>query len=159
MPRPRTTTLATLDFGGRSGLYDFDENRWWSPLRSRRVVVRGSHGEIADDTVVRLVDGDPVTSRLEYRRTGVDMNLEGDDLVHISFHGRVVYRNPWVGSRLSENDVAVASLLQAQGAFVRGEGPEPYSLAAACQDHALGLAIEESARTAADVRVRRDVWA
>ena len=156
---PRATTVATLDFGGRTGHYDFVDNQWWNPLRSRRVVVRGSHGEIADDSVVRLVGGDPVTSRLEYRRTGVDMNLEGNDVVHVSFDGRVVYRNPWVGSRLSEDDIAVASLLAAQGAFVRDEGPEPYSLADACQDHALGLAIGESARTGADVRVRPDVWA
>jgi predicted dehydrogenase len=158
---PRTTTLATLDFGdGRSGLYDFVENQWWNPLRSRRIVIRGSHGEIADDAVVRLVDPDsPVTSRLEYRRTGVDLNLEGNDLVHVSFDGRVVHRNAWVGTRLSEDDVAVAQLLADQGRYARGEGPQPYSLADAMQDHAIGLAIGESARTGADVRVAPDVWA
>lgn len=28
-----------------------------------------------------------------------------------------------------------------------------------CQDHALGLAIEQSARTGSDVKVEREVWA
>lgn len=158
-PRPTTTTIATLDFGdGRMGLYDFVDNQWWNPLRARRLVVRGALGEIVDDAVTRLTPDGPVTSPIVYRRTGVDMNLEGNDVVHASFDGRVVYRNPWVGTRLSEDDVAVASHLVAVGAWARDEGPGPYPLAQACQDHALGLAIEESARTRADVRVAKEVW-
>ncbi|WNB86888.1 gfo/Idh/MocA family oxidoreductase [Cellulomonas sp. ATA003] len=159
--RERTTTIATIDLGqGRMGLYDFVDNQWWNPVRARRLVVRGSVGEIVDDTVIRLVEPTvPVTSHLEYRRTGVDMNLEGNDVVHVSFDGRVVYRNPWVGTRLSEDDIAVASILEAQGAFARGEGPNPYGLAEACQDHAIGLAIGESARSGADVRVAGEAWA
>ena len=160
VPEPRTTTIATLDFGDRMGLYNFVENQWWNPLRSRRIVVRGSRGELVDNTVVRLVDPtSPVESSLVYRRTGVDMNLEGSELVHVSFDGRVVYRNPWLGTRLSEDDIAVASMLEAEGAWVRGEGPEPYPLAQACQDHAIGLAIQESARTGAEVHVAKNVWA
>jgi predicted dehydrogenase len=158
--QPRTTTIATLDFGDRMGLYDFVANQWWNPLRARRIVVRGSHGELVDDSVVRLVEHtDAVGSALAYRRTGEDMNLEGNDLVHVSFDGRVVYRNPWLGTRFSEDDIAVASILQAEGAWVRGEGPEPYGLAQACQDHAIGLAIEKSARMGSDVRVAREAWA
>ena len=103
------TTLATLDFGGRMGLYDFTDNQWWNPLRTRRIVVRGSNGELVDDHVVRLVDpATPVESQLVSRRTGIDLNLEGSDLDHISFDGRVVYRNPFVGARLSEDDIGVA---------------------------------------------------
>ena len=160
VPEPRTTTIAALDFGDRMGLYNFVENQWWNPLRTRRIVVRGSRGELVDNTVVRLVDPtSPVESSLVYRRTGVDMNLEGSELVHVSFDGRVVYRNPWLGTRLSEDDIAVASMLEAEGAWVRGEGPEPYPLAQACQDHAIGLAIQESARTGAEVHVAKNVWA
>ncbi|MCV2394933.1 Gfo/Idh/MocA family oxidoreductase [Actinotalea sp. M2MS4P-6] len=159
-PEPRTTTIATLDFGdGRMGLYDFVDNQWWNPLRARRLVVRGSLGEIVDDTVTRLTADGPVTSPIVYRRSGIDLNLEGNEVVHASFDGRVVYRNPWVGTRLSEDDIAVASNLAATGAWARGEAPGPYSLADACQDHAVGLAIEESARLGADVRVAPDVWA
>ncbi len=159
-PQPRTTTIATLDFGdGRMGLYDFVQNQWWNPLLARRLVIRGSLGEIVDDTVTRLTPDGPVTSPISYRRTGGDMNLEGNDVVTAAFDGKVVYRNPWAGTRFSEDDIAVASFLEDTGRWVRGEGPEPYSLAEACQDHLLGLAIEESARTGADVRVTKEVWA
>lgn len=159
-PVTRGTTIATLDFGdGRSGLYDFVDNQWWNPLLSRRIVVRGSHGEIADDTVRRWTDAGPVTSPIVYRRTGVDLNLEGNDVVNATFDGEVAYRNPWVGTRLSEDDIAVASILEDTGLWARGDAPAPYPLADGCQDHAIGLAIGESARSGADVRVEGNPWA
>lgn len=157
----RPTTLATLDFGeGRYGLYDFVDNQWWNPLLSRRLIVRGELGEMVDDSVTRWVSQDeaPVTTQIEYRRSGRDMNLEGNDVLTASFDSRVIYRNPFVGSRLSEDDLAVADHLVAMGQYVRGERPEVYSLADGIHDHALGLAIEESARTRADVRVSGEAW-
>jgi predicted dehydrogenase len=158
-PVPRSTTIATIDFGsGRMGLYDFVDNQWWNPLLSRRIVVRGSLGEINGDAVTRLTADGPVTSPISYRRTGLDLNLEGNDVVNATFDGEVVYRNPWVGTRLSEDDIAVASILEDTGTWARGQGPEPYPLADACQDHAIGLAIGESARTGADVRVAAGPW-
>lgn len=164
VPKPAKTVLATLEFGGasagKSALYDFTDNQWWNPLRARRIVVRGSTGELVDDAVTRMVDPtSAVTSHLSYRRRGVDMNLEGVDLDTVAFDGRVVYRNAWAGTRMSEDDVAVAQILADTGAWARGEGPEPYPLAQACQDHAISLAMAESARTHADVRVAGEVWA
>lgn len=160
-PAPAATTLATIDFGeGRSGLYDFTDNQWFNPLRSNRIVVRGSHGELVDDRVVRLAD--PVTaveSHLVRRQTGIDLNLEGFDLDHISFDGRVVYRNPYQGARLAEDDISVATAVERMGAWCRGEGEQPYPLADACQDHLISLAIEESARTGRTVSTLREAWA
>jgi predicted dehydrogenase len=159
-PRAASTTLATLDFGGRMGLYDFTDNQWWNPLRARRIVVRGSTGELVDDNVVRLVDpATPVESHLVRRQTGIDLNLEGFDLDHISFDGRVVYRNPFQGSRLSEDDIGVAALLEKTGAWARDEGPEPYPLAEGLQDHLISVAIEESLATGADVTTTTEAWA
>jgi predicted dehydrogenase len=160
-PQQRSTLIATLDFGdGRMGLYDFTENQWWNPLRARRIVIRGAAGELVDDRLVRLVDATtPVESHLIYRRTGIDLNLEGNDLHHIAVDGGVVYRNPFVGTRLSEDDIAVADLLERTGAWARGDGPEPYPLADGLQDHLLSLAMEESAATGRDVTTSTEGWA
>lgn len=160
-PKDATRTLATLDFGdGRSGLYDFTSNQWWNPLLGRRISVRGTAGEINDDAVTRLVDPTtPITSRLEYRRAGVDLNLEGVDLRTIAFEGEVVYRNPFVRTGLSEDDIAVAELLVQMGAWARDEGAEPYPLADGCQDHLIALAIGQSARERREVTVEREAWA
>ncbi|MEU8162125.1 Gfo/Idh/MocA family protein [Micromonospora parva] len=159
-PQQLSTTLATIDFGGRMGLYDFTDNQWWNPLRTRRLVVRGSRGELVDDRVVRLVDPTtPVESSLVRRQTGLDLNLEGLDLKHISFDGEVVYRNPFVGSGMSDDDIAVADIVARAGAWARKEGPAPYSLAEACQDHLISLAIEESVRTGQPVVTDAEAWA
>jgi predicted dehydrogenase len=152
--RPTATTLATLDFGGRMGLYDFTDGQWWNPLRARRVVVRGSLGELVDDTMVRMADPrTPLSSSLRRRMTGRDLNLEGFDLDHISFDGQVVWRNPYAGSRLSDEEIAIATILERTGLWCRDEGPAPYPLADACHDHLLSLAINESAATGAPVSV------
>jgi len=159
-PEDLGTTLATLDFGsGRMGLYDFTDNQWWNPLRARRIVVRGSLGEIVDGSVLRLVDPyTPVESHLIRRQAGIDLNLEGVDLQHISFDGRVVYRNAFAGSRFSEDDLAVADLVAAMSAWRREEGPAPYPLAEACADHQISLAIGESIRTGLSVTTSTEGW-
>jgi predicted dehydrogenase len=154
------TTIATVDFGETMGLYDFTDNQWWNPLRARRIVVRGSHGELVDDRVVRLADPrTPVESALIRRQTGQDLNLEGADLDHISFDGDVVYRNDFAGARLSDEDIAIATMLARTAAWRRGDGPAPYPLAEACQDHLISLAIEESATTGQPVSTSREAWA
>jgi predicted dehydrogenase len=160
-PQDRWNILATLDFGaGRSALYDFTDNQWHNPLRTNRIVVRGSHGEIVDDTVTRWVDERTVLSSAFRRQvSGLEQNLDGFDLEHISLDGRVLYRNAFDGARLADDDIAVAALLTSTGAWVRGDGPAPYPLADGCQDHLLGLAIEEASRTGAPVRTAREPWA
>ncbi len=155
-----TTTIATLDFGDRAGVYDFTDNQWWNPLRSHRIVVRGSRGELVDDRVVRLVDpSTPVESHLVRREVGRGGNLEGLDLDHVSFDGAVVYRNPFFGARLSDEDIAIATMLERTAAWCRGAGQPPYPLAEACQDHLIALAIEESARSGRPVTISHEDWA
>lgn len=158
-PHPATTTLATMDFGGRMGLYDFTDNQWWNPLRTRRIVIRGSAGEISDDRVIRMTDPTTaVESMLIRRQSGIDLNLEGMDLHHISLDGEVLYRNPFIGTRMSDDDIAVAAILEATRRWAQGDGPAPYPLAQACQDHLLTLAIGESVKTGADVTATVEPW-
>jgi len=160
-PAAATTTLATLDFGeGASGLYDFTDNQWHNRLRQRRIVIRGSLGEISDDKVVRW--GGPrtvLTSEITRSQLGHDLNLDGHDTEHLAFEGSVVYRNPFLGLRLMDEEIAIASLLAATGSWVRDEGPEPYPLADACQDHHLSLAIDQAAESDTPVVANVGPWA
>ena len=120
-PKRAATTIATIDFGEASGLYDFTDNQWPNQLRLRRIVIRGSHGEIADDTVVRLAgERTIVKSSIIRSQLGYDLNLDGYDTEHISFDGEVVYRNAYLGLRLMDEEIALASLLTATGAWARG---------------------------------------
>jgi hypothetical protein len=102
-PSEAKTVIGTLDFAGLSGLYDFTDNQWHNQLRARRVVVRGSRGEIVDDVVVRLAAPRTILrSQLVRSQLGYDLNLDGYDTEHISFANEVVYRNPFLGCRLMD---------------------------------------------------------
>jgi hypothetical protein len=50
-------------------------------------------------------------------------------------------------------------LLAGTAAWVRGDGPPPYPLAQGAQDHLIGRAIVESARTGRPVRTAVEAWA
>ena len=160
-PKPATTTIATLDFGdGRSGLYDFTDNQWHNQLRFRRILVRGSHGELQDDEIVRLTAPRTIVrTPLVRRQTGHDLDLQGFDTDHIAFGGEVVFRNPYVGLRFNDDEIATAALLQATAAWVRGDGAAPYPLAEGTHDHLVALAIEEAATTDRTVTTTAEPWA
>ena len=160
-PRPATTTIATLDFGGeRSGLYDFTDNQWHNQLRFRRILVRGTHGELRDDEVVRLVAPRTIVrSPLVRRQTGYDLDLDGFETDTITLGDQVLFRNPYLGRRWNDEEIAIGTLIEAMAAWVRGEGPPPYPLADGAQDHLVALAVEESAQTDTTVTTGVQAWA
>ena len=160
-PHSAGTTIATVDFGaGGMGLYDFTDNQWHNRLRSRRLVVRGSHGEIVDDSVVRWAGPERILrSPLLRRQLGYDLDLEGYDSESLVLDGEELWRNPFVGLRLSDEEIAILTLLVATAAWARQSGPPPYPLAEACQDHALALAISQSVATHRPVHLPSPPWA
>jgi predicted dehydrogenase len=159
-PKPATTTIATIDFGdGRSGLYDFTDNQWHNQLRFRRIVVRGTRGELRDDEVVRLTEPRTVVrGPLVRRQTGYDLDLEGFDTDTITLGAEVLFRNPFPGARLNDEEIAISTLLSRMAAWVRGAGPPPYPLIDGAQDHLIALAVEEAANTDRTVTVPAQPW-
>ena len=159
-PHDAKTIIATVDFGPGMGLYDFTDNQWHNQLRSRRIVIRGSMGEIANDEVIRLVGPRTIVrSPLVRRQTGYDLDLDGFDTDHISLGDTILYRNPFPGLRLSDEEIAIGTLLTAMAAWRRDEVAPPYPLADGCQDHMVALAIEESAASGAPVTTLVEAWA
>jgi predicted dehydrogenase len=155
-----TTTFATFDFGdGRSGLYDFTANQWHNQLRHRRIVIRGSRGEISDDDVVYARDAMTIVrSPLVRQQLGYDLHLDGYDTELIAFQGEPVWRNPFLGCRLMDEEIAVGQLLLAMARWVADRGPAPYPLARACQDHLLGLAIDSALAAGGEVTTAVEEW-
>jgi predicted dehydrogenase len=161
VPKPATTTVATLDFGrGRSGLYDFTDNQSRNQLRFRRILIRGTHGELHDNEVVHLPAARTIVrSPLVRRQTGHDLDLDGFDTETITLGSEVLYRNPYPGQRWNDDEIATATMLRAMAAWVRGDGPPPYPLADAAQDHLIALAVEEAADTDRTVTTTTEAWA
>lgn len=148
-PKPAETILATIDFGGdRGGVYDFTSNQWHNQLRFRRLDVRGTHGEILNDELIRLAEPRTIIrGPLTRRQTGYDLDLDGFDTDSISFGSDVLYHNPFPGRRFNDEEVAIATLLVQMAAHVRGDGPAPYPLADGCHDHRIALAVDEALAT------------
>jgi predicted dehydrogenase len=160
VPKWATTTIATLDFGhGRSGVYDFTDNQTRNQLRFRRILVRGSHGELHDDLILQLTAPRTIVrTPLVRRQTGHDLDLQGFDTDHIALGAQVLFRNPYAGLRFNDDEIATAALLQAMAAWVRGHGPAPYPLAEGAHDHLIALAIEDAADTDRTVTTTAEPW-
>jgi predicted dehydrogenase len=157
---PARHTVATLSWPQGIGIYDFTDRQWWHPLRRRHLVVRGSRGEIIGTSVTWAGDdGRPLDAPIARRQTGLDGDLEGADLDVLTWAGRTLHRNPYRGARLSDEEIAVATLLERTARWRRGEEPPPYPLAQGCQDHLLALAVQESATTGNPVTTAAEPWA
>jgi predicted dehydrogenase len=160
-PKNAKTTISLIDFGsGKSGVYNFVDNQWHNQLRHRRIVVRGSRGEIVDDSVIRLIEGPAITtSRIERYQLGYDLNLDGYDTEHLSFDGKVVFKNPFIGLRFMDEEIAIATLMVQMADWINGNDKAPYPLNEACQDHLVSLAIDESIALGKSVTTRKQDWA
>ncbi|MDA8439960.1 MAG: Gfo/Idh/MocA family oxidoreductase [Propionibacterium sp.] len=154
-----TRTVGFVDFGDRLGVYDFAGEQYFSYIRVPRVDLRGGSGEIADRDVRRLTGLDePTTQELRREQTGSEGDLGGYSLRGISLGDRWVYRNPFAGARLSDDEIAVATSMEHMGRYTRG-GPSFYGLADASQDHYLSLLLHQAAATGELVRTEPQPWA
>ena len=136
------------------------DNQWHNQLRHRRIVVRGSRGEIVDDAVIRLTEGPAITtSRIERYQLGYDLNLDGFDTEHLSFDGKVVFKNPFTGLRFMDEEIAIAQLMVQMADWIAGKAKPPYPLNEGCQDHLVSLAMDESIATGKSITTQKQDWA
>jgi predicted dehydrogenase len=160
MATPRRT-VAQLDVDGtdaQAGLFDFDDEQYYSPIRSRHVSVSGEKGEISDLDVSRWIrPGHAITEPITRDVTGVDGDLDGSTLRRLRLGERVVWSNEFGDVRLSDDELAGARALVRMAAFTRG-GEGFYGLADGCHDHYLSLLIDAAAASGATVRSEPQPW-
>ncbi|ORX91951.1 oxidoreductase domain protein [Basidiobolus meristosporus CBS 931.73] len=153
-----TQTIAILDFGDRLGVFDFVGDQYFSYIRSNRVLVRGERGEINNDNVNYLESPDtPISYRLERLDAGLNGNLEGYYHKGIMGGGKWMYKNQFVGARLSDDEIAVAACMDAMRNYL-ATGVEFYSVAEAAQDHYLNMMIEQAAGSGEKVKTSSQIW-
>ena len=153
-------TVAIFKFeDGRSGIFDFAGEQYFSWIRQARVVVRGTHGEIVQENLSYLQDSQtPIHLPLRREDTGHDMNLEGFHHKGIQVGEDWIYLNPVAPGRLADDEIAMAACLLGMDGYVE-TGEDFYSFAEAAQDQYLSLLIDQSLREGKAVTSSTQPWA
>ena len=164
-----TQTIAWLTFdtddGEKLGVWDWVGDIYFSYIRTPRIVVRGSHGEIVDKQVRYLLGP---TDPMEYQLERVDAGIGGqpDTLEGLYFKsfvggGEYLTKNAFAEDnqqpRLTDDELANAVTLVKMSQYAAG-GPSFYSLADASQDRYLDLCIAKAAATGEEVLATCQAW-
>ncbi|HEY5791995.1 MAG TPA: Gfo/Idh/MocA family oxidoreductase, partial [Chthoniobacterales bacterium] len=151
--------IATLDFGGKVGVYDFTGRQYFALIRDPRVLIRGERGEILNQSAVYLRDfRTPIRADFVRHSAGQQGDLAGHYLAGIQAGEEWVYRNPFAPARLFDDEIAIATCLEKMGQFAAG-GEAFYPLAEACQDRYLDLMIAEAAAQGRRITTTTQAWA
>lgn len=151
--------LTRLDFGDRTGLYEFDFEQYFSPIRPRHIEVYGARGQISDDSVSYVMGPRHAsTGTLQRHATGRDGDLEGWFVDNITWGDEIVWQNPFRGARLNDDEIAVADVMARMARYAAGGDPV-YPLADGCHDQLISLAINESQETGNPVAINDVPWA
>ena len=151
-------TVATLDFGNAIGIFEFESDQHRSYIRSNKVQIKGTHGEILNHQVKYLPAFDkPMSGTIIRRNLGEDLNLEGTGLHQLTFGNEILYINPYLSSGLTDDELAVAHVLERMIKYVR-TGCNFYSLAEACHDTHLEFLINMACETKIEQKGQPQSW-
>jgi hypothetical protein len=148
-----------LDFNGKLGVYNYEDNQVRAYVRAEHVAVRGERGEISDRTVCWLHTHEDYR-QYTYERiySGAQTNLEGFFFRGLMGGGEWIYSNPYPHRFLYDDEIAVAVVLEKMARYVR-EGVSFSSMANACQDQYLSMMIEKSAKEGKSLLTETQPWA
>ena len=104
--------ITVLNFGNKTAIYDFNFEQYFSDIRASRIVIRGTKGEIINNTCTYLKDGLPHSFEIKRNCFGTEESLDGFSLLNITGNGEVLYTNPFKNSRLSDEEIAIATCLK-----------------------------------------------
>ncbi len=103
--------IMILSFDGKSAIYDFNSEQYFSDIRASRIVIRGTNGEIINNTCTYLKEGLPHSFEIKRNCFGTEESLDGFSLLNITGNGEVLYENPFKNARLSDEEIAISTCL------------------------------------------------
>ncbi len=142
--KKREQVIAILDFGHCAGIYDYETMQHRSFIRSQFTQIKGTKGELMNSDIRYLTGpGSFVQSAFIRHDMGADVNIEGFGLKGISGDSAWLYTNPFINSRLSDDEIGVAEAMVRMGEFVR-TGKAFYSLEEGAHDMRLSRLIQKA---------------
>lgn len=153
-------TVASLVWQDRSlsAVYDFTGEQYFSPIRSRRMTIRGTHRELAENRVTAIRQpGEPFAMPLVRNATGIDGDLEGFHLRDVRLDETVLWRSSFGTARLSDDELAVATVLRSMATYI-ADGTRFYGIADAAEDQYLDELIHRAASEGRTVTSAPQAW-
>ncbi len=150
--------LASLAFeNGKTAIYDFMGEQYNSVIRTRRLNIQGVRGEINDFTV-RYLNGKNEGMESSVRR--IDRGVLGNSgwyHLGMQFGNRFIYRNPFPGKRMNDDEIAVAQCLVKMKEYLE-TGEEFSSLKDALQDTYLSFVTEKCVQEGITITTESQEW-
>ncbi len=125
--------IKILKFKNKTAVYDFSFEQYFSDIRTTQIIIRGTKGEIVNDSCTYLKDGVPQKFKIQRNSYGENESLDGMSLFNITGNGNVLYTNPFPLSRLSDEEIAIATCLKKMKEYLIN-GEEFYSVSQAAFD-------------------------
>ena len=110
--------ISVMMYPNQTAIYDFNMEQYFSDIRNSRIVIRGTKGEIINDTVTYLDGTTPMKFDLIRNYCGTNESLDGMYLDAITGNGKILYRNPFRGARLTDEEIAIACCLIKMGEYI-----------------------------------------
>ena len=130
---PAEEKIKVFKFKDKTAVYGFSFEQYFSDIRSSQMTIRGTNGEIVNNTCSYLKDGVPQRFEICRNTYGSEESLDGMCLFNITGGGNVLYTNPFPYSRLSDEELAIATCLLKIKEYL-DTGKEFYSVKDACFD-------------------------
>lgn len=125
--------IKVFKFKNKTAVYDFSFEQYFSDIRPSKISIKGTNGEIVNNTCTYLKDGVPQRFEICRNAYGSEESLDGMCLFNITGNGEVLYTNPFPYSRLSDEEIAIATCLLKMKEYLNG-GKEFYSVSQAAFD-------------------------
>lgn len=113
----------------KTAFYDFMSDQYRSGIRNRFMNVRGTRGELMEDTFYFLRDDNIAASA----KMDIYRDEDSGEVLSVKFMGETVYAPPFGICGLSEDETAVARMLAGMKNYIDG-GDEVYPLREALED-------------------------
>lgn len=135
----------TMEFeNGKVAFFDFsDPAQYHSFIRTRQLNIQGTRGEI-DDLTIRYLTPENISVTQELNRIdrGIYNNQEWSHYA-IMLGEEFLYKSPFFGLRMNDDEIAVASCLLGMSEYLK-KGKEFYSLKDALQDMYFCIKMDEA---------------
>ena len=125
--------ISILEYKDKNAIYNFDCEQYFSDIRSSRIIIRGTNGEIVDNKCTYLENTTPISFEINRNMMGINENLDGLYLDSIVGNGTEFYKNPYVLKRLTDEEIAIATCLEKMDEYLN-TNKSFYSLADAITD-------------------------